>query len=265
MKSILILLACLPLFGCATYKLEAPRPAGLLTSKPAADQIAVRSFLVESEAKPVESKVEGTIIGGTIRAPFFAKDAREFLAQDLKDYLASRFRIDPASETTVVLRLEQVQSYTTSWHNPMNWIPFVGVATSLADGFQQVPLTFQVEVRAEVASRGTSGAKSDAFIRKTQQFMGWSGTREKMVGIFREHLNSTRKEVFDRLDGQLLTMWKDGQWVGEGSEKSAAATLASEIAKLDSALADQKITKEEHARLIEQLKAKFSPPPPPTV
>ncbi len=265
MKSFLILVACLPLVGCATstYKLEAPRPAGLLTPKPANEQIAVRSLTVESEAKPIESKIEGTIIGGTIRVPFFAKDAREFLAQDLKDYLAARFRIDSSADRAVILRLEQVQSYTTASRNPMFWIPWVGLVTTIVDGFQQVPLTLQVEVRAEVSTPGLSPAKCDVFIRKTQQFMMLSGTPEKMEGIFREHLNGTRKEVYERLDGQLFTMWREGQWVGDGNERSAAARLASEIAKLDSALADQKISKEEHAKLVERLKTKFVAPTPP--
>lgn len=263
MKSLFILIICLPLFGCATYKLEAPRPPGLLTVKSPEEQITVRSVTVVSEPQAIESKVEGTIIGGHIRSPFYPKEAREFLAQDLRDYLASRFRIDSSADRQVVLRLEQVQSYAVSWHNPMNWIPFVGVATSLADGFQQVPLTFQVEVRAEVLSPGTSPIASDAFVRRTDNFMGWSGTRDKMAGIFRDHLNATRREVFDRLDGQLVTLWREGRWVGETNERSSAATLASEIAKLDGALADQKISKEEHAKLIEQLKFKFAAPTPP--
>lgn len=260
----LLSLVCLSLVGCATPRVEAPRSATALGARADSERIPIRSFALESADRPFEIKSDMRFLSGDSRGVLFPKQAREYLAQDLRDYVASRFRIDPAADTLLTLKLEQAHTYFTMHSSGLNWVPFVGIATSIADGFQQVPITFVVEVKANVTAPAATSGEINAFIRHTEKITGWSGTMEKHRGIYLEQINRVRKELFERLDAQLLTQWRDGKLIPQGQANTAddAATLASELARLDTALADEKISKEEHAKLVEGVKAKYSPPTP---
>ena len=78
--------------------------------------------------------------------------------------------------------------------------------------------------------------------------------------IYQREIEAVRKELFDRLDAQLLPQWSNGRLTGVNGRSQAtdAAMLASELARLDTAFADGKITQEEHAKLTEAQKAKFT-------
>lgn len=253
-------LCCLVLAGCAAPRVEVPRAASILGTRVAEQRIPIRAFSVESSDRPYEIKSDIRFISGDSRGVLFPKQAREFISQDLRDYVESRFAVDERADTVLTLKLEQAHSYFTMHHNGLNWVPFVGVVTSIADGFQQNPITFIVEVKASVRGAPIEVSEVNTFIRRTEQITGWSGTIEKHREIYRGQIDQVRKELFDRMDAQLITLWRDGHLIAQGNQSSLnnAATLASELARLDTALADEKLTKEEYAKMITAVKAKYS-------
>jgi hypothetical protein len=256
---------CLLVAGCTTApRVEAPRPAGMLQARADAQKIPVRSFALNSVDQPFELKSEGNFLGGEKRLVFFPKQAREYLARDLRDYFESRFRIDANADVALTITLAQAQYYN-SWHsNPMFLVPFVGIVTSIADGFQQTPTTFVVEAKASVATEHATVPEVSAFVRRTEMNIAFSAqTLDKAREIYQRQINEVRKELFERLDAQLLTLWEGDRLTPKASSPASnVASLASELARLDTALADGKISKDEHATLVAAVKAKYSAPTP---
>jgi len=261
--SVLILIA---FSGCAIPRVEVPSSAPLLGSTQESTRIPVRAIRVESSDKSYEIKSDLVLMSGIARTVMFPKQAREYLSQDLRDYLGTRFIVDERSKVSVELNLEQALSYMTTHHSGANWIPFVGVVTAIADGFQKVPVTFVVEVNAKVTAGSEKPEKVDVFVRQVEIVPGFSHTIENHQKVYTRNIQVVREELFTRLDAQLLSFWSSGAFVGknENSGAGVTATIASEIAKLDSALADEKITETEHATLIAALKKRYDASTPPS-
>jgi hypothetical protein len=245
--------------GCALPRVDVPSSSSMLGTRPEETKIAIKGYNVSGEVKPHEVKTD-IRIAGTSRVINFPKQAREYLVKDLENYIQARFRISADSGVILRVNLEQAYNYTTSKSSGLNVVPFVNVVASFADGFQQVPTTFIVEVELEVKGESINSEKVSAFITRTDSVGNqWSASIDKQREIYKTQLASVRKELFDQLDDQLLSLWKEGVYVGKTakSPKREAAILASEIARLDSALADGKISKSEHADLVKSVKNRF--------
>ncbi len=256
-----LILCCAVLAGCAVPRVEVPRLTPSILGTQTEDQrIPIRAFSIESSDRPFEIKSDMRFMSGDSRGVLFPKQAREFLSQDLRDYVAARFRIDASADAILLMKLEQAHSYFTMHQSGANWIPFVGVITSIADGFQQVPITFIVELKADVSNANLTIPEVNVFVKRSQAVTGWGSTVEKHREIYRGQIDHVRTELFERLDAQLITLWKDGKLLAQQQQSpvSNAASLASELAKLDSALADEKLSKDEYEKLIVAMKAKYS-------
>ncbi len=238
--------------GCALPRVEVPSSSSMIGVRPEGDKITIKGYKISGEEKPHEIKPDIRFLAGTSRGILFPKQAREYLTEDLKNYIQARFRTTPDSDVFLQFNLEQAYSYFTFKSSGLNVVPFVGVVTSIADGFQQTPITFIVEVELEAKGESIKSEKVSAFITKTDSVTGWSATIDKHREIYNAQIALVRKDLFEQLDNQLLSLWKSGTYVGKSSRnpKREAAILASEIARLDSALADGRISKTEHADLV---------------
>ncbi len=252
----LFALFALAFTGCSTPRVEVGSTATMLGTNQTSSRIPIRSFNLEGTDQAFETTSDMRFLSGVSRGVLFPKQAREFISQDLRDYVSSRFQIDPEAKESLTLKLEQAHSYFTMHSSGANWIPFVGVVTAIADGFQKVPVIFVVEVKGQISTPMAPSTEVSSFIRQTEEITGFSGTMEKHREIFRREIELVRKQLFDRLDDQLLTLWSDKRFVGKGniSSRRDAAVLASQIAELDTALADGKISAAEHEKLITALR-----------
>jgi len=251
------------LVGCVSsesIKVKVDSAAPILGARGDDERIPIRVFGLESSDRANEIKSDMRFLSGDSRGILFKAQTRAFISQDLRDYIASRFRIDPSADVTLILKLEQAYTYFTFHSSGLNWVPIVGVVSSISDGFQQVPVVFVVELKVEATVNAEPPRKISAFVRKEETIKGWSGTLEAHKTIYRRQIDEVRKELFDRLDAQVLTLWKNGRFVGMASNLvNNAATLSSELARLDTALADEKLTKEEYTELTKAARAKFAP------
>lgn len=254
-----LLCSILLLSGCAVPRVEVPPSSSMLGSRSNESRIPIKGFKILSEDKTHEITPDARLFVGTSRLILFPKQAREFIAGDLKEYIDSRFKIDPAAEASLTFSLEQAYSYYTYKSSGVNLIPYVGVVTSIIDGFQQAPVNFVVEV--EIEARTDSGAKDKltAFITRSESITGWSGTVDKHREIYLQQILSVRKDLFERLDSQLLSSWRENRFLGSQVRDSNrdSAMLASELARLDAGLADGKISAEEHKSLTTAAKARY--------
>lgn len=250
------------LTGCVSsesLKVEVDSAAPIIGARGDDERIPIRVLGLESSDRANEIKSDRRFLSGDSRMILFPKQTRAFISQDLRDYVASRFRIDPDAEVVLILKLEQAYTYFTFHSSGLNWVPVVGLVSSISDGYQQVPVVFVVELKVEATVNGGPSGKINAFVRKEDKIKGWSGTLEAHKIIYRRQISEVRKELFERLDAQLFTLWKDGRFTGTASTPASnAATLASELARLDTALSDEKITKEEHATLTKEVRAKYT-------
>jgi hypothetical protein len=253
---VLSALLSLAFVGCTVPRVEVGSNATMLGANRSESRIPIRSFTLEGTDQAFETTSDIRFLSGVSRVVLFPKQAREFISQDLRDYVKSRFQIDPEAKESLTLNLEQAHSYFTTKHSGANWIPYVGVVTSIADGFQQAPVTFVVEVKGRVSTPTGASTDISSFIRQTEEVTVFSATQEKQREIFRREIDLVRKQLFNRLDDQLLTLWSDRRFVGKRSfsSRSDAAAFASQIAELDTALADGKISAPEHEKLMAALR-----------
>lgn len=251
------------LTGCVSHealKINAASAAPIIGVRRNEEKIPIRVLGIESSDQTNETKSDLRFLSGDSRGILFPKQARAILSQDLRDYISSRFRIDPTADTILILKLEQAYTYFTFRSSGLNLVPVVGIVSSIADGFQQVPVIFVAELNVEVTADSAVPQKVNVFVRREEKVTGWSATLDAHKVIYLQQLEQVRKTLFDRLDTQLLGLWKDNRFVGTNSHSANnAASLASEFARLDTALADEKISKDEYDALITGVREKYSP------
>jgi hypothetical protein len=255
---LLLPILALALGGCVT-RVEVPSSSSILG--PARERIPIRAFALQSDQKEFEIKQDMRIFGGDSRGILFPKQARVFLTDDMRGYVDSRFAVDPAAADApaLTINLEQAYSYFTMHQSGLNWVPFVGIGVAVAEGFQKVPIVFVVEAKASITAGGQTSKEIDVFIRQTETVTGWSATASKNKEIYQREIEKLRTELFARLDAQLLTQWENRRFVGVAPQsRSSVADLASELAELDTALADAKITQSEYDRLVGEAKGRAS-------
>ncbi len=259
MRFLFLCIACLLLLsGCAAPRVEVPSSASLLGNV-SDSRIPIKGYNITTDEKPHEIKSDMRALVGTSQIILFPKQAREYLTEDLRNYVESRFKVTSDAEPFLNIKLEQAYSYFLMKSSGVNLIPFVGVVTSIADGFQEAPISFITEVDVEIKSGVSAPEKITAFIHNRDSVMGWSGTLEKHREIYNKQIASIRSALFARLDAQLLTLWRAGTYVGGKLKdpKRDAASLASELARLDAALSEGKISASEHHDLSKAAKARF--------
>ena len=263
-------LLALLLSGCATTAPVKPSvaipPAGDLLATPTGfTKHKVKSVEVTGTEKPFETSWEGKFFGGDRRWPIFPKQAREALDLDLREYVKSRFEIDSNSSAKVVLNLEQAHSYLTWKSSGATWIPFVGVAVAVGQMFQQVPVTFIAEVKVDVAVPSGEKRSRSIFSRQKEvvnlgDTAALAGNFEKQKPVYLRQINQIRRDLFDRIDAELITtLQASSPSTRAGGAKAEMALAESEIARLETALADEIITKAEFDRLIASLKKPSTP------
>ncbi len=256
-------LAALCLAGCAPLShVEAPRPAAILGQRPDADRIPIREFVLDSKDRKEELESDMHFFSGISRQLVYHGQARAYLAQDLRDYVASRFRIDPSADAVLKLNLVQAQSYISWRATAVSYVPYVGLALGLIGEFQKQPITFIAELKADAAANSFQLPAINMFVRRTDAVTNWKATEGKHQEIYRDEINQVRKELFDRLDKQLLVYWQSGSLSTKPANVAAnnEATLASELARAETDLADEKITQEAYGKLVTALKAKYPLP-----
>lgn len=237
--------------GCVTQRIAAPRASELLSGKKERERIPVKAFVLQSSDRPIEIDHDLRMLAGTSRLVRYPRQAREFLAQDLRDYVGATFRIDPSSDVVLTLRLDQAYAFWTMVDSGANLIPVVGVVTSVADSFRDVPFTFIADVTAEVRLSANEVTSTNVFVKNVESAPSTWESHQTHDDRYRRQLAAVRAEVFERLDRQLLPMWQGQMFVGKaaGNASGNTATLASELSRLDASLAEGKLTQEEHASL----------------
>jgi hypothetical protein len=132
-----------------------------------------------------------------------------------------------------------------------NLIPFVGVVTSVADSMREIPFTFIVEVNADARKSADETASANVFVKRVETIASVWETKQTQDNRYRKQLTDVRTELFEKLDRELLPMWKDRKFVGKAAAnaESNTASLASELSRLDASLAEGKITHDEHASM----------------
>jgi hypothetical protein len=266
--ALLTLLAVL-VSGCASTTTQPSvivPPAGDLLAPPAGfAKYKVKSVEVKGSEKPFEVSWEGRFFGGDRRWPIFPKKARETLDLDLREYVKSRFEVDSSSNVAVVLTLEQAHSYLTWKSSGATWIPFVGVAVAVGQMFQQVPVTFTAEVKVDVSVPSRENRNRSIFSRRNEvvnlgDTAALAGNWEKQRPVYLKQIGQIRRDLFDRIDAELITTLQPSSPSSvAGGRKAELALLESEIARLETALADEIITKTEFDRLISSLKQPSKP------
>lgn len=249
------ILACIALVcsfsGCVAPRITAPRAGELLGAKAEGEKIPIKSFTIRSHDRPIETENDQRLISGTSRIIYYPKQAREFIAQDLRDYVSAKFVLEPSSEAVITLSLEQAYTYFNFVSSGANLIPFVGVVTSLADSMREIPVTFIVEVDVDVRKSADETASSNVFVKRVETTPSAWETKQTQDDRYRKQLMDIRTELFEKLDQELLPMWKDRKFVGKAAAKPTndATSLASELSRLDASLAEGKITRDEHAAM----------------
>jgi hypothetical protein len=249
------ILACIALVcsfsGCVAPRITAPRAGELLAAKAEGEKIPIKSFTIKSDDRPLETEHDMRLLAGTSRIVMYPKQAREFLAQDLRDYVSAKFVLDPSSEAVITLTLVQAYNYLTMISSGANLIPFVGVVTSVADSMRQIPFTFIVEVNADARKSADETASANVFVKRVETIASAWETKQTQDDRYRKQLADVRTELFEKLDRELLPMWKDRKFVGKAAAnaESNTASLASELSRLDASLAEGKITRDEHAAM----------------
>ena len=254
-----IALACL-FTGCVAPRITAPRAGELLAAKVEIEKIPIRSFVIKSNDRPVETEHDMRLLAGTSRLILYPKQAREFIEQDIRDNVSKTFTIEPASDVVLTLTLVQAYNYFTMVSSGANLIPFVGVVTSAADSMREIPYAFIVEVEADARKSASETASTNVFVKSVETSSSAWQTKQTQDDRYRKQLTDVRTELFERLDRGLLPMWKDRQFVGKGAAnaKSDTASLAYELSRLDASLADGKITRDEHVAMTKGATERFS-------
>ena len=239
------------LAGCVAPRITAPRAGELLATKAEGEKIPIKSFTIKSDDRPLETENDIRLIAGTSRMVMYPKQAREFLAQDLRDYVSAKFVLDPSSEAVISLTLVQAYNYFTMIQSGGGLIPFVGIVAIVADARREVPFTFIAEVDVDARKSANETASANVFVKRVETIASPWETKQTQDNRYRKQLMDVRTELFEKLDRELLPMWKDRKFVGKAARnaESDTASLASELSQLDASLAEGKITRDEHAAM----------------
>jgi len=239
------------LAGCVAPRITAPQAGELLATKAEGEKIPIKSFTINSDDRPLETENDIRLIAGTSRMIVYPKQAREFLAQDLRDYVSAKFVLDPSSEAVISLTLVQAYNYFTMIQSGASLIPFVGIVGVVADARREVPFTFIAEVDVDARKSANETASANVFVKRVETISSPWETKQTQDNRYRKQLMDVRTELFEKLDRELLPMWKDRKFVGKAATnaESETASLASELSRLDASLAEGKITRDEHAAM----------------
>ncbi len=222
---------------------------------------AIKEFVLQGEVPPIETKMSAASFGGQQRSPMFAGEARALLNDDIRGYVSSRFVVDPAAAPIVTINLARAYVYFSRHHSAAALIPLVGIAVTMSEMHDEFPVTFVVEAKAAVSTPGQPGKEIDVFLRQSEETKLSGITREKIEGIYRREIEKIRTDLFARLDLLLLGQWQQRKFVGPASTtETRAANLASELTRLDVALADDEIKQPEHDNLVAATKARVATP-----
>ena len=237
--------------GCVAPRITAPRAAELFAAKVEAEKIPIKSFTIKSDDRPIETENDMRLLAGTSRIVMYPKQAREFLAQDLRDYVSAKFVLDPTSEVVITLSLVQAHYYFTMIQSGASLIPFVGIVGVVADARREVPFTFIAEVDVDARNSANETASANVFVKRVETIASPWETKQTQDDRYRKQLADVRTELFEKLDRELLPMWKDRKFVGKAAANAVSdtASLASELSRLDASLAEGKITRDEHAAM----------------
>jgi hypothetical protein len=236
------------LTGCVAPRITAPRAAELLAARAESEKIPIKSFTIKSTDRPLEIKHDLRLLAGTSQMVMYPKQAREFLAQDLRDYVSAKFVLDPSSEEVITLTLVQAYNYFTRISSGAGLIPFVGIVAGIADALQEVPFTFIAEVDVDARKSTNETASANIFVKRVETIPSPWETTQTQDNRYRKQLSEVRTELFEKLDQELLPMWKDRKFVGTTAARaeSDTALLAYDLSRLDASLAEGAITREEH-------------------
>jgi hypothetical protein len=245
--------------GCVVPRITAPRGSELLQAKADRDKLPIKSFKIESSDRQIETKHDLRMLAGTSRLVFYPKQAREFIEQDLRDYVNATFREDPLSDVLLTLRIEQAYTFLTMMDSGANLIPFVGVVTSVTDSFRDIPVTFITDVTVETRGGASTATSANVFVKNIETATSRWETQQTHDDRYRRQLQAVRTELFQRLDQQLLPLWQGQQFVGKpvAGSNGSAATLASELSRLDASLAEGKLTPDEHATMTKAVTERY--------
>ena len=164
----------------------------------------------------------------------------------------------------LTLTLVQAYNYFTMVSSGANLIPFVGVVTLVADTLRDIPFTFMVEVDVDARTSANETASTNVFVKSVKTITSAWETKQTQDDRYRKQLADVRTELFERLDRQLLPMWRDRQFVGKAAAdvRGDTATLASELSRLDAALAEGKLTRDERAAMTKAVTNPLPTQPP---
>ena len=205
------------LAGCVAppAPFEIGSSAEMLNAGVGPEKIPVRAFDLESYDHDFELRQDTTLFNaGNIKGTLHQRKARALLAQDLRDYADSRFVVSPSAEVVLRLRLEQAYCSTSWYLSPVIFIPVVGAAAVATEG-PAVEVTFIVEVSANTSVGLSSSEPIIIRVQRTETVR--RSSNEKLDEVYRHEIASIRKELFERLDAQLLTLWKDKRFIGSNS------------------------------------------------
>lgn len=250
-KILLVIALASSLAGCVAPRITASRAGELFAAKVEGEKIPIKSFTIKSDDRPLETENDMRLIAGTSRLVMYPKQAREFLAQDLRDYVGAKFVQDPSSEVVLTLSLVQAYNYFTMISSGAGLIPFVGIVAIVGDAMREIPFTFIVEVDVDARKSADETASANVFVKRVETIASAWETKQTQDDRYRKQLTDVRTELFEKLDRELLTMWKDKKFVGKVATnvESDTGSLASELSRLDASLAEGKITRDEHAAM----------------
>lgn len=249
--------------GCASAppEIQAPSSAPLLGTRAADQRIPIRGFTIESVDKEKEFKADGVGLGGTTdHMVVFAKKAREFVAQDLRDYVESRFVVDPSATVTLNVKLDYASCRVAMHHSGATWIPIVGAVANYMDMKKDLPWAFAAETTVRVEASKQAPVMVKTYAASCQLTASRLESDEAMRAFVKQTylhlLDGVRKKLFERLDVQLLSLWSDRQFPQPSSLSAASreASLAGEIERLDVALNQRLISEKEHEKNVRALK-----------
>ena len=202
------------LTGCNAPRVSVPS-SGYLISKGSLAKLPIHKCDIIS-ANHVERESSHRIVGKS-HCILFRGQAKEFIKDDLDKYVQSRFYVDSKSDISLRIELEEAYSYYTYNSKAVNSVPFVGLITSVADGFKSVPIYFIIEVDVE-ASRGSKKAPyfAEVEVNNLIEDTVW-GITDRAREIYNLQIEAARKEMFKELDRKLY--FKVLEWLEENQNK----------------------------------------------
>jgi hypothetical protein len=202
------------LIGCTPPTVLVERPTLEKSAYFTGEKTKILAFDIQSDAIPEESTNDVNFMSGTDHVILFRGQARDFIRRDLEDYLNDRFIISADSDIILTITISKAVSFFKYHKSAANWIPFIGIGVALAEGGQQVPVTFDISFDVKTSGNNMKSFKTTIGVVRTESVTAWSGTTERHREIYKGQYNAIRKELFTKLDSQVLTLWKNGIYQG---------------------------------------------------